>query len=180
MTSRPCPIIAVLIFNNRRIIFLVRNLWSHFRKCRMCITDWCLPWAKSRHIYRVWHFVFVGTVGHIGNTWWHNDMNILSVLLALYDQNLIVTGRFHSQRANYGEFWCFYWGTSGQQTVQLLVIRAAHVTLLLCHRWFPLKKANDDELCFLRSAPEQTFVQAIETPAIWDAIASSPSLTFIK
>ena len=40
------------------------------------------------------------------------------------------------------------------------------------HRWIPLTKASDAELrCFLWSAPEQTFVQTIETPVIWDAIA---------
>ena len=40
------------------------------------------------------------------------------------------------------------------------------------HRWIPLVKASDTELwCFLRSAPEQTIEQTIETPVIWDAIA---------
>ena len=34
-------------------------------------------------------------------------------------------------------------------------------------------RANDAELwCFLWSAPEQTNVQTIETPVIWDAIES--------
>ena len=40
------------------------------------------------------------------------------------------------------------------------------------HRWIPLTKASDKELwSFLWSAPEQTAVQTIETPVIWDAIA---------
>ena len=35
-----------------------------------------------------------------------------------------------------------------------------------------LTKASDAELwCFLRSAPEQTDEQTIETPMIWDAFA---------
>ena len=39
------------------------------------------------------------------------------------------------------------------------------------HRWFPLTKASDAELCcFLRSAPEQKVEQTIETPVLWDAI----------
>ena len=51
------------------------------------------------------------------------------------------------------------------------------VTVPLCaeftgHRWIPLTKASDAELwCFLWSSPEQTAVQTIETPVIWDAIA---------
>ena len=40
------------------------------------------------------------------------------------------------------------------------------------HRWIHLTKASDAKLwSFLRSAPEQTSEQAIETPVIWDAIA---------
>ena len=39
------------------------------------------------------------------------------------------------------------------------------------HRWIPLTKDSDAELCyFLWSAPEQTIEQTIEPPAIWDAI----------
>ena len=37
---------------------------------------------------------------------------------------------------------------------------------------FPAQKASDAELwCFLWFAPEQTAVQTLETPVIWDAIA---------
>ena len=40
------------------------------------------------------------------------------------------------------------------------------------HRWIPLTKASDAELwCFLRSAPQETVMQTIETPVIWDNIA---------
>ena len=40
------------------------------------------------------------------------------------------------------------------------------------HQWIPLTKASDAELwCFLWSAPEQTVVQTIGVPVIWDAIA---------
>ena len=40
------------------------------------------------------------------------------------------------------------------------------------HQWIPLTKASDAELsCFLWSEPEQTIVQTIETPVIWDVIA---------
>ena len=39
------------------------------------------------------------------------------------------------------------------------------------HRWIPLTKAGDAELwCFLWTAPGQTVVQTLDTPAIWDAI----------
>ena len=39
-------------------------------------------------------------------------------------------------------------------------------------RWIPLTKASGTEhLCFLWSAPEQTFEQTIESPVIWDTIA---------
>ena len=39
------------------------------------------------------------------------------------------------------------------------------------HCWIPLTKAIDAELwCFLWSWPEQTVVQTIKTPVIWDAI----------
>ena len=38
--------------------------------------------------------------------------------------------------------------------------------------WNPLTKASDAELwCFLWSAPEQTVMQTIDMPVIWDAIA---------
>ena len=41
-----------------------------------------------------------------------------------------------------------------------------------CHRWVPLTKASDAELwCFIWSVPEQTVMQRIRTPVIWDAIA---------
>ena len=41
------------------------------------------------------------------------------------------------------------------------------------HRWIPLTKASDAELwCFLWSMPEQTVEQTIDTPVIWEAIAS--------
>ena len=40
-----------------------------------------------------------------------------------------------------------------------------------CHRWIPLTKASDVELCFLWSAPGQTVEQTIVTPVIWDGIA---------
>ena len=40
------------------------------------------------------------------------------------------------------------------------------------HRWIPLTKASDAELCyFLWSTPEHTVEQTAETPVIWDAIA---------
>ena len=40
------------------------------------------------------------------------------------------------------------------------------------HRWIPFTKDSEAELwCFLWSAPEQTVVQTIETPVIWNAIA---------
>ena len=40
-------------------------------------------------------------------------------------------------------------------------------------RWIPLTKASDAELwCFLLSIPEQTVEQTIDTPVIWEAIAS--------
>ena len=40
------------------------------------------------------------------------------------------------------------------------------------HRWIPLTKASDAELCyFLWSVPEQTVEYTIETPVIWDDIA---------
>ena len=51
------------------------------------------------------------------------------------------------------------------------------VTGLLCgeftgHRWIPLTKASDAEpKSFLRSAPEQTVEQTMETLVIWDAKA---------
>ena len=39
------------------------------------------------------------------------------------------------------------------------------------HQWIPLTKASDAELwCFLRSAPEETAEQTMETTVIWDAI----------
>ena len=39
-------------------------------------------------------------------------------------------------------------------------------------RWIPLTKASDAELwCFLRSLPQQTVEQTIETLVIWDAMA---------
>ena len=39
------------------------------------------------------------------------------------------------------------------------------------HRWIHLTKTNNAELwCFLRSVPEQTAEQTIETPVIWGAI----------
>ena len=44
--------------------------------------------------------------------------------------------------------------------------------LTLCNRWIPITTASDAELwCPLWSAPEQTVVQTIETPVIWDVIA---------
>ena len=40
------------------------------------------------------------------------------------------------------------------------------------HRWIPLTKVSDEELCyFLWSAPAQTVEQTIGMPVIWDAIA---------
>ena len=40
------------------------------------------------------------------------------------------------------------------------------------HRWFPLTKASNAELCcFLWLAPEQTVEQTIGKPVIWDTIA---------
>ena len=40
------------------------------------------------------------------------------------------------------------------------------------YRWIPLTKASNAELrCFLWSAPEQTVVQTIEPPVIWDTMA---------
>ena len=40
-------------------------------------------------------------------------------------------------------------------------------------QWIPLTKASDAELlCIPLSAPEQTIEWKIETPVIWDAIAS--------
>ena len=40
------------------------------------------------------------------------------------------------------------------------------------HWWIPLTKASDAGLCcFIWSAAEQTVVQMVETPVIWDAIA---------
>ena len=48
------------------------------------------------------------------------------------------------------------------------------------HRWIPLTKASDAELCFFffaffcvcfLSAPEQTIQQITETLVIWDVIA---------
>ena len=40
------------------------------------------------------------------------------------------------------------------------------------HQWIPLTKASDAEFwCFIWSAPEQTIVQRVETPVIWDSIA---------
>ena len=40
------------------------------------------------------------------------------------------------------------------------------------YRWIPVTKSSDAELwCFLWSAPQQTFVQRIETLVIWDTIA---------
>ena len=39
------------------------------------------------------------------------------------------------------------------------------------HRWIPITKASDTELwCFLWSASEQTVVQIIETPVIWEVL----------
>ena len=47
------------------------------------------------------------------------------------------------------------------------------------HRWIPLTKASDTELCcFLWSAPEQTVDWTIETPVIRDAIA--PVMTSLQ
>ena len=44
--------------------------------------------------------------------------------------------------------------------------------LTLCNRWIPITTASDAELwCPYWSAPEQTVVQTIETPVIWDVIA---------
>ena len=40
------------------------------------------------------------------------------------------------------------------------------------HRWTPLTKASDAEICcFLWYAPEQTVEKTTETLVIWDAIA---------
>ena len=39
------------------------------------------------------------------------------------------------------------------------------------HRWIPITKASDAELCFLWSTPEQTVEQTLEMLVIWDAIA---------
>ena len=42
------------------------------------------------------------------------------------------------------------------------------------HQWIPLTKASDAELWyFLRSAPEETAEQTMETAVIWDAIMTS-------
>ena len=64
-------------------------------------------------------------------------------------------------------------------TAELFIIMASsngdlfHVTVPLWgesigHRWIPLTKASDAELCsFHWSAPEQTIEQTIEMPVIW-------------
>ena len=40
-------------------------------------------------------------------TWWYNDMEMLSTLLALCEGNILVTGGFPSQRTGKAGLWCF-------------------------------------------------------------------------
>ena len=60
---------------------------------------------------------------------------------------------------------------------QMEAFSALPVTGPLCgeftgHRWIPFTKAKEAELwCFFLFAPEESVVQTIETPMIWDAIA---------
>ena len=65
-------------------------------------------WGESTNFLLPIHCLVSSFFGHTTETWWCHLMEMLSVLLAIREENPPVIGGFPSQRSSNVELWCLF------------------------------------------------------------------------